>query len=213
MCTTPTRILLVDDHAILRNGLADMLRREQSVEVVGATASAAEALDTLEREYVDVVLTDLRMPDMSGNQLTAQVRKRFPGVKVGVLTTYHSDEDVFQATKSGAMAYILKSATVEDILEAIHNMRCGGTWFPSRISKQLMQRLSRTELSAREMEVLRLAATGLRNREIGLELGISENTVRNHMVNLMDKMGTTYRAEAIAMGIRQGIVRLNDEDE
>lgn len=207
------RVFLVDDHPILRMGLADMLRREPGIQVVGSASCATDALDALTRQEIDVLLTDLRMPEMSGDALIGEVRKRFPNVGVGVLTTYHSDEDVFNSVKAGAMAYILKSASMDQIVEAIRCLNAGSTWFPPQISKQLTQRLSRTELSVREIEVLRLAAKGLRNREIGAELFISENTVRNHIVSLMEKLGTTYRTEAIAMGIRQGIVRLNDEIE
>jgi two-component system, NarL family, response regulator len=208
---TSIRVFLVDDHAILRMGLADMLRREPGIHVVGSAANATEALDALDVEDIDVLLTDLRMPDMSGDKLITEVRKRKPRVGVGILTTYHSDEDVFACIKAGAMAYILKSASMEQILEAIRCLKDGSTWFPPQISKQLTQRLSRTALSAREMEVLQLAARGLRNREIGAKLYISENTVRNHIVSLMEKLGTSYRTEAIAMGIRQGLVRLDDE--
>ena len=209
----PIRVFLVDDHPILRMGLADMLRREPGIEVVGSACSAVDALEALARQQIDVLLTDLRMPEMSGDALIAEVRKRSPEVGVGVLTTYHSDEDVFNSVKAGAMAYILKSASMDQIVEAIRCLKAGSTWFPPQISKQLTQRLSRAELSVREVEVLRLAAKGLRNREIGAELCISENTVRNHIVSLMEKLGTTYRTEAIATGIRQGIVRLDDETE
>jgi two-component system NarL family response regulator len=207
------RVFLVDDHSTLRMGLADMLRREPGIEVVGSASCAADALDALAAQEIDVLLTDLRMPEMNGDALIAEVRKRAPEVGVGVLTTYHSDEDVFNSVKAGAMAYILKSASMDQIVEAIRCLSARSTWFPPQISKQLTQRLSRTGLSAREVEVLRLAAKGLRNREIGAELCISENTVRNHIVSLMEKLGTTYRTEAIAMGIRQGIVRLADENE
>jgi len=209
----PIRVFLVVDHPILRMGLADMLRREPGIEVVGSACSAVDALEALARQQIDVLLTDLRMPEMSGDALIAEVRKRSPEVGVGVLTTYHSDEDVFNSVKAGAMAYILKSASMDQIVEAIRCLKAGSTWFPPQISKQLTQRLSRAELSVREVEVLRLAAKGLRNREIGAELCISENTVRNHIVSLMEKLGTTYRTEAIATGIRQGIVRLDDETE
>lgn len=207
------RVFLVDDHPILRMGLADMLRREPGIQVVGSASCATDALDAVNRQDIDVLLTDLRMPEMSGDALIAEVRKRSPKIGVGVLTTYHSDEDVFNSVKAGAMAYILKSASMDQIVEAIRCLKAGSTWFPPQISKQLTQRLSRTELSVREVEVLRLAAKGLRNREIGAELFISENTVRNHIVSLMEKLGTTYRTEAIATGIRQGIVRLSDEGE
>jgi len=207
------RVFLVDDHAVLRMGLADMLSREPDIEVVGSASSAAEALEALIGGDIDVLLTDLRMPESNGDILIAEVRKRRPKIGVGVLTTYHSDEDVFGSVKAGAMAYILKSATMDQIVEAIRCLKKGSTWFPAHISKQLTRRLSRTELSAREIQVLQLAAHGLRNREIGNQLCISENTVRNYIVSLMEKLGATYRTEAIAMGIRQGIVHISDENE
>jgi DNA-binding NarL/FixJ family response regulator len=193
-------------------GLADMLSREPGIDVVGSASSAAEALDALSAKKVDVILTDLRMPDMTGDALIAEVRRQMPSVGIGVLTTYHSDEEVFRCAKSGAMAYILKSASMDQIVDAIRCLKAGSTWFPPQISKQLTQRLSRAELTTRELEVLRLAAKGLRNREIGAELCISENTVRNHIVSMMEKLGTTYRAEAIAVGIKQGLVRLDEND-
>ena len=211
MQTESIRVFLVDDHAVLRMGLADMLSREPGIEVIGSASSAAEALEMLNRIEIDVLLTDLRMPDMNGDMLIDTVRKKKPGVGVGVLTTYHSDEEVFRCAKAGAMAYILKSASMDQIVEAIRCLSNGSTWFPPQISKQLTQRLSRSELTNRELEVLQLAARGLRNREIGAELCISENTVRNHIVSMMEKLDTTYRAEAIALGIRRGLVTL-DED-
>lgn len=158
------RVFLVDDHSILRMGLPDMLRRDPDIEVVGSTSCAANALDALAGQEIDVLLTDLRMPEVSGEALIAEVRNRSPKVAVGVLTTYHSDEDIFNSVKAGAMAYILKSASMDQIVEAIRCLKAGSTWFPRHISKQLTQRLSRTQLSMREVEVLRIAAKGLRNR-------------------------------------------------
>ena len=208
----PIRVFIVDDHHLLRRGLQDMLRTEPDIQVVGTSGSGAEALGVLKNQDVDVLLTDLRMPDMSGDVLISELRKIKPDLRAGVLTTYHSDEDIFSAVKAGATAYILKSATMEQILEAIHCIHSGSSYFPAQISKQLAQRLSRAELTIRETEVLRLAAQGLRNREIGAKLFISENTVRNHMISLMDKLGTTHRTEAIAIAAHQGIVRLRADD-
>lgn len=208
----PIRVYLVDDHLVLRMGLQDMLRTEPDICVVGTSASAVEAFEVLKTEPVDVLLTDLRMPDMSGDALIAELRKVHPDLKAGILTTYHSDEDIFRAVKAGAMAYILKSASMEQILDAIRCVHSGSTYFPAQISKQLAQRLSRVELTTREIEVLKAAAQGLRNREIGAKLFISENTVRNHMISLMDKLGTSHRTEAIALAVQQGLVRLRADD-
>lgn len=207
------RVFIVDDHYVLRAGLQDMLRKEPDVEVVGTAASAAKALEILASPVqIDVLLTDLRMPDRSGDELVTELRKTREDLRVVFLTNYHSDEDIFSAVKAGAMGYLLKSATMEQILDAIRQVHSGSTYFPANISKQLAQRLTRIELTVREMEVLRWAAQGLRNREIGDKLFISENTVRNHMLSLMAKLGTTNRTEAIAIGIQQGLIRLRSEE-
>ena len=207
------RVFIVDDHFVLRAGLQDMLCKEPDVEVVGTAASAAEALEALAAPLqIDVLLTDLRMPDRTGDELVTELRKTREDLRVVFLSNYHSDEDIFSAVKAGAMGYLLKSASMEQILDAIRQVYSGSTFFPANISKQLAQRLTRVELTAREMEVLRWAAQGLRNREIGEKLFISENTVRNHMLSMMAKLGTTHRTEAIAIGIRQGLVRLRNEE-
>jgi len=208
----PIRVFIVDDHHVLRMGLRDMLHTEPDINVVGTAALASEAVEAILDTEVDVLLTDLRMPDMGGDELISELRKSCPHLKAAILTNYHSDEDIFCAVKAGALAYILKSSTMEQILEAIRCVHAGSTYFPAQISKQLAQRLSRTELTTRESEVLKLAAQGLRNREIGTKLFISENTVRNHMISLMEKLGTTHRTEAIAIAVQQGLVRIRADD-
>lgn len=212
-CLSRIRVFIVDDHYVLRVGLRDMLSKEPDVEVVGTAASAAEALEALNGSLqIDVLLTDLRMPDRNGDELVSELRKKDETIRVIFLTNYHSDEDILNAVKAGAMAYLLKTATMEQILEAIRQVYSGSACFPPNISKQLAQRLTRVELTAREREVLYWAAQGLRNREIGGKLYISENTVRNHMISLMAKLGTTNRTEAIAIGIQQGLIRLRSEE-
>lgn len=208
---TPIRIFIVEDHHVVRMGLQAMLRGEPDMAVVGTAASAEEALRTLEATETDIVLTDLRMPDMSGVELLARLATVHPDVRAAVLTNYHSDEDVFNAIKAGAKAYILKSATMEEILAAIRAVHAGSRWIPAHIAKQLADRVSRAQLSVRETEILQLIARGLRNREIGEKLFISENTVRNHILNLLQKLGTTHRTEAVALAIQQGLVRLEDD--
>ena len=207
---SPIRIFIVEDHHVVRMGLQAMLRREPDMTVVGTAASALEALPLLAAIKTDVVLTDLRMPDMSGVELLAKLTAVHPDIRAAVLTNYHSDEDVFSAIKAGAKAYILKSAKMEEILEAIRAVHAGSRWIPAHIAKQLADRVSRAQLSARETEILQLIARGMRNREIGEKLFISENTVRNHILNLLQKLGTTHRTEAVALAIQQGLVRLED---
>ena len=207
----PIRIFIVEDHHVVRMGLQAMLRGEPDMAIAGAAASGAEALRTLKDLAVDVLLTDLRIPDMSGVNLLTELAKLRPALRTAVLTNYHSDEDVFSAVKAGARAYILKSATMEEILDAIRTVHSGARWIPPHIARQLADRVSRVQLSSRETEILQLIARGMRNREIGKRLFISENTVRNHTLNLLQKLGTTHRTEAVALAIQQGLVRLEDD--
>lgn len=204
------RLYIVDDHPIVRQGFQSMLRREADITVVGTAGSGTEALVALENLEIDVLLTDLRMEGMSGNTLLRELRKKRPDLRSVVLTNYHSDEDVYSAITAGAMAFVLKTASMEQVIDAIRSVNEGRRWIPPHIADQLVQRLARNPLSAREHEVLQLLARGLRNREIGEKLFISENTVRNHVMSLLEKLGTTHRTEGIAIAIQQGIVRLDD---
>lgn len=206
----PIRLFIVDDHHVVRMGLQSMLRRESDIEVVGTAGSGAEALEALRKEDIDVLLTDLRMQGMCGDVLLSESRKLKPNIRSVVLTNYHSDEDVFRAIKAGAMAFVLKTATMEQVLDAVRSVHAGRRWIPPHIADQLAQRLARNPISARENEVLQLLARGLRNREIGQKLFISENTVRNHVISLLEKLGTTHRTEGIAIALQQGLVRLEE---
>jgi DNA-binding NarL/FixJ family response regulator len=206
----PIRLFIVDDHHVVRMGLQSMLRREPDIQVVGTAGSGAEALAALKQDDVDILLTDLRMQGMGGDALLSELRKLKPNIRSVVLTNYHSDEDVFRAIKAGAMAFVLKTATMEQVLDAVRSVHAGRRWIPPHIADQLAQRLARNPISARENEVLQLLAQGLRNREIGQKLFISENTVRNHVISLLEKLGTTHRTEGIAIALQQGLVRLEE---
>jgi DNA-binding NarL/FixJ family response regulator len=204
------RLFIVDDHPIVRQGFQSMLRREPDIRVMGTAGSGNEALAALEGMEIDVLLTDLRMEGMTGNALLKELHKKRPRLRSVVLTNYHSDEDVYSAISAGAMAFVLKTASMEQVLDAIRSVNEGRRWIPPHIADQLAQRLVRNPLSAREQEVLQLLARGFRNREIGDMLFISENTVRNHVTSLLEKLGTTHRTEGIAIAIQQGLVRLEE---
>ncbi len=205
------RTFFVDDHQVVRMGLRTMLESEPDIQVVGAAASAREALNTLAETETDVLLTDLHMGEMGGAALIREVRGLYPSIHCAVLTNYHSDEDVFSAIKAGAMAYILKSAPLEQVINAIRDIHRGKTAYPPYIAEQLAQCLSRNPPSAREAEILQLVAQGLNNIEITDKLCISRNTVRNHVINLLEKLGTRDRTEATAVAIRRGLVRVNED--
>jgi len=205
------RVFIVDDHAVVRLGLQTMLESEPDIKVVGSAASGAEALTMIPSVLPDIVLTDLRMREMKGATMLMELRHICPQVRSIVLTTYHSDEDVFGAMKAGAMAYVLKSSSLEQVTDAIRKVHAGERWIPAHIAHQLAQKLSRDPLSTRETEILNLVARGMRNHEIGETLSISENTVRNHVVKLLEKLGVRDRTEATAVALQQGLVHLEDD--
>jgi DNA-binding NarL/FixJ family response regulator len=203
------RTFVVDDHHVVRMGLKTMLESEPDIHLIGMAASASEALKALEDVEADVLLTDLHMEEMGGDALIKEVRKLYPKLHCAVLTNYHSDEDVFSAFKAGAMAYILKSAPLQQVISAIREVHEGKTSLPPYIAEQLAQCLSRNPPSMRESEILQLVAQGMNNREIADRLCISKNTVRNHVINLLEKLGTRDRTEATAVAIKRGLVRID----
>ncbi len=204
-------VYIVDDHPVLLRGVSSLFDDEPDMTVVGGSSIASEALAQMERLQVDVLLTDLRMKDMAGDELARLVRARTPQIKVAVLTNYHTDEDVFRAMRAGARAFLLKTSPMEEVIAAVREVHLGETWIPPRIARQLAERATRDSLSCRETDVLRLIAKGLKNIEIGRELSISSNTVRNHINNMLEKLGSRDRAEALAVALKQGLVRI-DED-
>jgi DNA-binding NarL/FixJ family response regulator len=207
----PIRLFVVDDHPVVLMGVASMFDNEPDIDVVGSAASAREALEQIPQLDVDVLLTDLRMKSMGGDEFASELRKTHPNLRVGVLTNFHSDEDVFKAMRAGVRAFLLKSAPIEEVIAAVRMMHAGERWIPPHIAQQLAERVARQQLSSRELEILQLIANGLKNREIAEALSISENTVRNHVNNLMEKLDSRDRTEAVTMAVRQGVVRLDKD--
>jgi DNA-binding NarL/FixJ family response regulator len=205
------RVFVVDDHQVVRMGLQTMLESEPDLHVVGMASGGKEALEALAQMEVDVLLTDLHMGEMGGDVLMKEARKLRPKLGLAVLSNYHSDEDVFSAIKAGAMAYILKSATLDKVVGAIREVHQGKTVIPPYIAEQLAQSIGRNPPSAREAEILQLVALGMNNKEIADKLFISRNTVRNHVISLLDKLGTRDRTEATAVAIKRGLVRVNED--
>lgn len=202
------RVLVVDDHPVVRKGLASMLDSQNGITVVGAVASGTEALNCLSNTRPDVVLMDLRMPEMDGVDVIIALRAARPNVKTLVLTNYQLDEDIFNALQAGALGYLVKSAPQEEIVHAIHTVHQGKRCIPSAIAAKLAGRLSHSVLSPREVEVLQFVAHGLTNKEIGSVLQISDKTARNHVISLMAKLEARDRTEAVTIGIRKGLIRV-----
>ena len=202
------RILIVDDHPVVRVGLASMLGTQPNLDVVGAAWNGQEAFALIERHRPHVMLLDLRMPGMDGIQ-TLQALRSFPDPpRVLVLTNFESDEDVYRAVSAGAQGYLLKNTTQREMIEAITAVASGGQYFPPHISARITHRRSRAHLTVRELEILDLLSKGLTNKQIGCALNISDNTARNHVNKILEKLDVRDRTEAIAVAFRQGLLEI-----
>lgn len=202
------RILIVDDHPVVRAGLASMLGTQQNLDVVGAAWNGQEAFALIERHRPHVMLLDLRMPGMDGIQTLQVLRSFSDPPRVLVLTNFESDEDVYRAVSAGAQGYLLKSTTQREMIEAIRTVASGRQYFPPHIAARLALRRSRAHLTVRELEILDLLSKGLTNKQIGCALDISENTARNHVNKIIEKLDVSDRTEAIAVAFRQGLLEI-----
>lgn len=208
--STNIRILIVDDHPVVRAGLTSMLRTQRDMEVLGNASSGVEALSLLDEIVPDVILIDLRMPGMSGLETMRAIRLRKNPPRMIVLTSFETDEDIYQAVGAGAQGYVLKSASQDQLLEAIRQVRAGKQYFPAHIAAQLTDRMARSELTPREHQVLQLVAKGLTNKEIGRVFGISDNTARNHVNSIIGKLEVSDRTEAATIAMRRGLLSFVD---
>lgn len=205
----PIRILIADDHAVVRDGLAAMLEYEPDITVVGHARTGGEAVDRFRKLLPDVVLMDLAMPEVGGVEAIAQIRSSFADARILVLTTYDGDENVFRALESGAKGYLLKDCSTADLLGAIRKIYAGGTHVSERAAAKLAERaMGGGRLSPREIEVLSLIAAGKTNREIANVLFISEGTAKTHVLSIHEKLGVNDRTEAVVTAIRRGILRV-----
>jgi DNA-binding NarL/FixJ family response regulator len=203
------RILVADDHAVVRMGLVGLIHHEADLEVVGEADDGRRALELFRTLRPDILLTDLRMPVMDGVALTRAITEEWPASKVIILSTYEGDEEIHQALEAGARAYLLKKDTLgDDALKAIRAVHAGQRYIPAPVAAILAERLSRSELTARELDVLQEIAAGLSNKRIAERLGISEGTVKIHVTNILGKLGAADRTEAVTSAIRRGIVRI-----
>lgn len=202
------RILLADDHFMMRLGLASLIGKEPDLRVVGEASSGAEAVAQCELHRPDVVLMDIRMPDMNGIEATGRILKQRPEIKVIMLTTYEGDEDVFQALKAGAKAYFLKTVTGAELVKGIRAVHAGNYCLPPDIAAKLAQRFSLPVLTPRETEILERLATGRSNKEIAALLNLAENTVKNHVHLILEKLGVQDRTQAVTKAIERGILHV-----
>jgi two-component system NarL family response regulator len=201
------RVLLADDHTIVRNGVSQILTQQPDITVVAQAADGATAVALYRQERPDVSLVDLRMPGLDGVQVVEEIRREHADAVLVVLTTFDSDEDVERALMAGAKAYLLKDVSPADLVACVRTVHRGGTWVSPAVASKLVARMTRVQLTLREMAVLRLVAAGKPNREIGESLNISEGTVKIHLSHLFEKLGATSRTEVVAKAAHRGLIR------
>jgi two-component system, NarL family, response regulator len=207
--SSPIRILIVDDHPVVLAGLTSMLSTQPDFEVVGSASGGEEALQVLAAQSADIVLLDLRMPGMSGIETLLALKAGRINVRSIILTSFETDEDIYRSVQAGAQGYLLKGAPQADVVDAIHTVHAGKRYFPSPIAARLAERMMRSNLTARELEVLNMLARGLTNKEIGSALQISGNTVRNHVNSIIEKLEVSDRTEAATTAIQRGIIEVS----
>jgi DNA-binding NarL/FixJ family response regulator len=202
------RILCVDDHPIVREGLASILALQPDMELIGAAESGARAVELFQKERPDITLVDLQLPDMSGHELTRQILAHAPNARVIVLTSFEGDADIERALSAGARGYVVKGIVREELLGAIRSVHAGKRHIPGPLASKLAEHLGSEKLSEREMQVLEEIAAGKRNKEIGAALSISEDTVKMHVKNILEKLQVNDRTEAVTVALRRGILHL-----
>ena len=203
------RILIVDDHPVVRAGLASMLGTQAELDLIGSAPSGEDALRVIEEREPDVVLLDLRMPGMSGVEMLQAMKAAGKSVRVIILTNYETDEDIYRAVQAGAQGYLLKDTSLKEMLEAIRAVHAGKRYIPRHIASRLAERMVRTDLTARELEILKLLSKGPTNKQIGHALGISDNTVRNHVLKIIEKLEVSDRTEAATTAIQRGLITID----
>jgi DNA-binding NarL/FixJ family response regulator len=208
MSTPSIRILTVDDHPLLQEGIAAMIRSQPDMELVGEARNGRDAVQRFRETMPDVTLMDLRLPDMNGIDVMIAIRGEFPEARIVVLTTFEGDAEIHRALAAGARGYLLKSMPPRELLDGIRQVHAGKKRIPAEIAARLAEHLSDEALTAREIEVLRQVASGNRNRDIAERLFISEETVKVHVKHIMDKLGAHDRTEAVSIAIRRGIIQL-----
>jgi two-component system NarL family response regulator len=207
--TLRAKVLVADDHSLLRTGVANIINQEPDLEVVAQAVDGLDAIAAFTKYRPDVVLMDLRMPQMEGVEAVRRIREIDPHARVVVLTTYDADEDIARALQAGAKAYILKDIAADGLIACIRDVLAGKTYLAPAAAAKLAERVTQVQLTPRELAALKLLASGQSNKEIASSLEISERTVKSHLAHLFEKLGVTSRTEAVRVATRRGLVRFD----
>jgi DNA-binding NarL/FixJ family response regulator len=202
------RVFSVDDHPLLHEGIATVIRNQPDMLLMAEASSGREGIQRFREHTPDVTLMDLRLPDMSGIDAMTAIRSEFPEARIIILTTFAGDAEIQRALEAGARAYVLKSMPPKELVEIIRQVHAGKKRIPAEIAAHLAEHYSDENLTGREVEVLKQIAGGNRNRDIANKLFITEETVKVHIKHIMEKLGATDRTQAVAIGVRRGIIQL-----
>ncbi len=205
----PIRILVVDDHNVVRQGIVSLISSVPDMTVIAEASNGRDAVDLFQKHRPDVTIMDLRLPVMSGVEAITAIRKDQPTARIIVLTTFDGDEDIYRALQAGARGYLLKDMFGDDLMDAIRVVHSGKSRIPAAVAQRLADRMGGQDLTARELDVLKLIVAGKSNKEIGHDLSITEATVKTHINSLLSKLGVTDRTQAATTAIQRGIVHLN----
>ena len=200
------RIMVIDDQAVVRQGFVSLIKTLPDMEIVAEGSNGREAIELFRRHQPDITLMDLRMPELSGAEAITQIRGEFPAARIIVLTTYDGDEDIYRSVQAGAQGYLLKDMFFEELEAAIRKVHAGARLIPGSVAERLAARMSSSELTGRELDVLRQIVDGKSNKEIGNVLNISEATVKSHINNILSKLGVSDRTQAATTALQRGIV-------
>ena len=200
------RVMAADDHPLLREGIAAVIGEQEDMVMVAEAASGREAIEGFREHRPDILLMDLQMPDLDGVEAIAAIRNEFPKARIIVLTTYSGDVRALRAIKAGALGYLLKGMIRRELLDTIRSVHAGLKRIPAEIALEIAEHVSQDELTDREIDVLKQVATGKANKEIGVQLGVSEETVKSHMRNILAKLGANDRTHAAMIAVRRGII-------
>jgi DNA-binding NarL/FixJ family response regulator len=207
--TGTIRVLCVDDHPLVRKGIASILANEADMELVGEANNGREAVEMFKEFKPDVVLMDLRMPELDGTSATRMIRQEAPEAKIIALTSYDGDQDIYRALEAGVRGYILKEMVHTEVVRAIRTVHSGKRLMPQEVAERLSEYFPQVALTPREVEVLGLVAKGMANKEIATKLGTASGTVKMHIQNILAKLGAADRTHAVTIAMERGILHLN----